>query len=286
VENAVPSALSTGAHRGLGFRQTIFVLALARDRYLPFHRGLLLFLAFWLAASPSGAGGEMPNGFLYLRDADPTILHDMRYASANNFVGKTLPGYEAPECVLVKQAAEALKAVQAELREKHLTLKVYDCYRPARAVKAFVDWAKLPADPQAASSYYPALEKRALFPDYIATVSSHSRGATVDLTIVPLDAPAEPTTSAAGGSAPCTAALPERAPDSSIDMGTSFDCFDVKAHTHVSGLAPEQRQNRQMLVDVMGRHGFKNYEKEWWHFTLEHEPYPDTIFDFPIEPRK
>ncbi len=257
---------------------------MARARSCPFHRGLFL-LALWLAASPSGAS-EMPKGFVYLRDVDPTILQDVRYASANNFVGKTVPGYEAPECVLVKQAAEALKAVQAEFREKHLTLKVYDCYRPARAVKAFVDWAKLSDDPKAKSTFYPELEKRALFPGYIATVSSHSRGATVDLTIVPLDAAAERVTPPAGAATPCTAALGTRAPDTSIDMGTSFDCFDAKAHTNVSGLTPEQQANREMLVNVMSHHGFKNYEKEWWHFTLENEPYPDTIFDFPIEPRK
>lgn len=245
---------------------------------------LALLLGAIVAATASSAE-EMPKGFVYLRDADPTILQDMRYAGANNFVGKRVPGYEAPECVLVEQVAEALKAVQAELREKHLTLKVYDCYRPGRAVKAFVAWAKLPDDPQAKSTYYPEIEKRALFPDYIATVSSHSRGATVDLTIVPLDAPAEPTAPADGAATPCTATLGTRAPDTSIDMATSFDCFDVKAHTNVSGLAPEQRANRQMLVDVMSRHGFQNYDKEWWHYTLVAEPYPTTIFDFPIRPR-
>jgi D-alanyl-D-alanine dipeptidase len=227
----------------------------------------------------------MPEGFVYLRDADPTILQDMRYGTANNFVGKTVPGYEAPECVLVKAAAEALKGVQAKLREKGLTLKVYDCYRPARAVKAFVDWAKLPDDPKAKSVYYPELEKRALFPDYIATVSSHSRGATVDLTMVPVDASAEPTMPAAGTATPCTTELGTRAPDTSIDMGTGFDCFDVKAHTIIPGLTPEQRQNREMLVEAMRRHGFKNYAKEWWHYTLDGEPYPATIFDFPIAPR-
>jgi D-alanyl-D-alanine dipeptidase len=153
---------------------------------------LFLLLAAIVAATPSRAG-DLPEGFVYLHDTDPTILQDMRYATANNFVGKKVPGYEAPECVLVRQAADALAAVQAELRGKHLTLKVYDCYRPARAVKAFVDWAKLPDDPKAKSTYYPELEKRVLSPAYIATVSGHSRGATVDLTLVPLDATAEPT---------------------------------------------------------------------------------------------
>jgi zinc D-Ala-D-Ala dipeptidase len=245
-------------------------------------RRLLLYIAIF-AASPAKAG-NMPEAFVYLRDVDPTILQDMRYAGAHNFTLHAVPGYDAGECVLVKQAAEALKAVQAELREKQLTLKVYDCYRPARAVAAFVAWSKLPDDPKAKSTYYPARQKRDLFPDYIALVSGHSRGATMDLTIVPLGT-GEPASPPPDAPAPCTAAAGTRVPDTSIDMGTAFDCFDVRAHTVVPGLDPEQQQNRQMLVDVMARHGFKNYEKEWWHYTLENEPFPSTIFDFPIEPR-
>ena len=120
----------------------------------------------------------MPQDFVYLRDIDPTILQDMRYAGRDNFTGAPVPGYDAPECVLVRPAAEALAAVQADLRAKGLTLKVYDCYRPARAVAAFVDWAKEPDDPAAKTTYYPNLPKAALFPDYIATRSGHSRGAT------------------------------------------------------------------------------------------------------------
>ena len=246
-------------------------------------RHLGAFFIALIAASPATAD-EMPDGFAYLRDVDPTILQDMRYAGTHNFTGHAVPGYDAPECVLVKQAAEALKAVQGELREKQLTLKVYDCYRPARAVAAFVAWSKLPDDSKAKSTYYPGLEKRDLFPDYIALVSSHSRGATMDLTIVPLNA-GESASPAPDAPTPCTAAIGERAPDTGIDMGTAFDCFDVKAHTVVPGLDAEQQQNRQMLVDVMARHRFKNYGKEWWHYTLEGEPYPDTVFDFPIEPR-
>src|SRR5207344_2634390 len=145
---------------------------------------LICLLGGTFAAAPCTAEG-MPKDFVYLRDVDPTILQDMRYASSNNFVGRTVPGYEAPECVLVSEAAEALKAAQAELKEKQLSLKVYDCYRPGRAVKAFVAWAKLPDDPKAKSTYYPGLPKSALFPDYIALVSGHSRAATADLTAAP-----------------------------------------------------------------------------------------------------
>jgi len=246
-------------------------------------RWLIMLLTAAIAAT-SAIGGEMPKEFVYLYDVDLTILQDMRYAGAHNFTGHAAPGYDAPECVLVKQAAEALKAVQTELKQKQLTLKVYDCYRPARAVAAFVAWSKLPDDPKAKATYYPELQKSALFPDYIALVSGHSRGATMDLTIVPLNA-SEPANPPADAAEPCTGVVGVRAPDASIDMGTAFDCFDVKAHTVAPGLDPEQQQNRQMLVDVMARHGFKNYDKEWWHYTLDNEPFPNMVFDFPIEPR-
>ena len=241
--------------------------------------------SLYLAASGASAS-EMPKDFVYLSDVDPTIQQDMRYAGAKNFTGSKVPGYEAPECVLVRQAAEALRAVQADLRAKGLTLKVYDCYRPARAVAAFVDWAKEPDDPRAKIIYYPNLPKGALFPDYIATRSGHSRGATMDLTLVPLDAGAKASPPNEDVKPrPCTAPQTAQAPDGSLAMGTSFDCFDVKANTAASGLTETERKNRAVLVETMQRHGFKNYPKEWWHFTLSPEPYPDTIFDFPIQPR-
>ena len=132
-------------------------------------RRLVLLLIAAIAATPCAAE-EMANGFVYLRDVDPTILQDMRYAGTGNFTGHAVNGYDAPECVLVREAAEALRAVQDEVKTKGLSLKVYDCYRPARAVKAFVDWSKLPDDAKAKATYYPALPKSALFPDYIALV--------------------------------------------------------------------------------------------------------------------
>lgn len=253
----------------------------------PDGRGLLILalLLSALAAIPASAA-EMPKDFVYLSDVDPSIEQDMRYAGTDNFTGRPVPGYDAPECVLVRQAAEALKAVQAELKAKGLSLKVYDCYRPAEAVAAFVAWSKATDDPDSKAVHYPALAKAELFPQgYIATVSGHSRGATMDLTLVPLDA--ESVQSATGGNAlgACTAPAADREADTSIDMGTGFDCFDVEANTAAPGLSMAQQQNRQMLLVAMARHGFKNYEKEWWHFTLEKEPYPDTVFDFPIEPR-
>jgi zinc D-Ala-D-Ala dipeptidase len=243
----------------------------------------LAVLATLFTMAPALAGDAMPEDFVYLRDVDPTIQQDMRYAGPHNFTGERVPGYGAPECVLVRQAAEALKAVQGDLSGKGLTLKVYDCYRPARAVAAFVDWAKLPDDPKAKTTYYPNLPKSALFPDYIAPRSGHSRGATLDLTLVPIGQAAGTAHDAKPQA--CTAPQREHAPDGSAVMGTSFDCFDVKANTAAVGLSSEEQANRDRLVAAMQARGFKNYPKEWWHFTLEAEPYPDTIFDFPIAPR-
>ncbi len=241
----------------------------------------LLILGF--LASPALA--EMPKDFVYLADIDPTIEQDMRYGSANNFIGRVVPGYDAGECVLVRPAAEALKRVEADVRTKGFTLKVYDCYRPARAVAAFVHWAKEPDDPKAKTVYYPNLPKAALFPDYIATRSGHSRGATLDLTLVPLDQPSAAPAQAGAEVKPCTAPQAKQAPDGSLAMGTSFDCFDVKANTAAIGLTKEESDNRAILVEAMRKQGFTNYAKEWWHYTLDGEPYPDTIFDFPITPR-
>jgi zinc D-Ala-D-Ala dipeptidase len=246
-------------------------------------------LACLASAALSYAGahalaGEIPQDFVYLRDIDPTILQDMRYAGHNNFTGAPVPGYDAPECVLLRPAAEALAAVQADLRANGLALKVYDCYRPARAVAAFVEWAKEPDDPAAKATYYPNLQKSTLFPDYIATRSGHSRGATLDLTIVKIAS--EPQAEAEAAAAlPCTEPPQGLGRDGSLDMGTSFDCFDVDANTAAPGLTREEKDNRATLVEAMQARGFKNYPLEWWHFTLEPEPYPDTIFDFPIVAR-
>lgn len=222
----------------------------------------------------------MPNDFVYLRDVDPSIQQDMRYAGSNNFTKRSVPGYDAAECVLVRQAAKALKTAQADLKPMGLSLKVYDCYRPTKAVAAFVDWSKEADNPEAKLEHYPELSKSDLFPEYIATRSGHSRGATLDVTIVPLGS--SPAVTDGEDGIACTETQPS---DNSLDMGTGFDCFDPKANTDAPGLTPEQQRNRKLLVDVMSRHGFKNYPKEIWHFTFEPEPHPDTYFDFPIVPR-
>jgi D-alanyl-D-alanine dipeptidase len=249
-------------------------------RKFAFPLSTLLVLVF--AAPVASSADELPKDFVYLRDIDPTIQQDMRYAGSKNFTGRPAPGYDAGECVLVRQAAEALKAVQAELKAKGVGLKIYDCYRPVRAVAAFVAWTKEPDDPETKAAYYPNVPKSELIPDYIAPRSGHSRGAAVDLTLVPLggemkDAPV---------SGPCTAPQGSEAPDGSLAMGTTFDCFDAKSGKLASNYTAEQNANRVALSDAMEAHGFKDYSPEWWHFVLANEPYPGTYFDFPIPPRK
>lgn len=218
---------------------------------------------------------------IYLRDTDPTIAQDMRYAGSDNFTGRPLPGYNAAECLLLPPAARALARVQAELASSNLSLKVYDCYRPTRAVAGMAAWARAKSGPDT-SRFYPALDKSKLFAlGYIAGHSAHSRGVAIDLTLVPRgSAPAAFDPSARYG--PCTSA--QRAPDNSLDMGTGYDCFDAKSHTHNASITPAQAANRRVLWEAMRKHGFANYNREWWHFSYRGA---DTraAYDFPIAPR-
>jgi len=226
-------------------------------------------------------GANLPNGIVHLREVDPSIVQDIRYAGPLNFTGAQIPGYGAAECVLVREAAEALRAVQADLRKQSLGLKVFDCYRPARAVTAFVTWTAQPEDPNLKNEYHPRLSKDALIPKYIARRSGHSRGAAVDLTIVQLSVPQiEP--SQHGGV--CRPSQTDSSQSSELDMGTGFDCFDVLSRTKAPGITDSQRSNRTLLLKAMRRHGFRNYAGEWWHYSLHLEPFPNTYFDFPIPP--
>jgi zinc D-Ala-D-Ala dipeptidase len=233
----------------------------------------------------NGAQGVaiLPGSFVYLRDIDPTILQDIRYAQLDNFMGRRVPGYEADECILLRRAAEALARVQADLRSKQLSLKVYDCYRPARAVRAFVAWGELPDD-GATKRFYPRLDKRSLFGlGYIARQSGHTRGDTVDVTLVVHPPGSTAAFDPAHRYGPCTGSFSSRAPDNGVDMGTGFDCFDAMSHTS-SSVTSEQSRWRGTLVSAMSRHGFRNFAREWWHFTLGSSS-AKTGFDFPIRAR-
>src|SRR5689334_11523248 len=213
------------------------------ERRLCFVIPTLLVLA--LLSTPSHARDMLPPGFVYLRDVDASIVQDMRYATADNFTGHPLPGYNAAECVLRREAAHALRNVQAELAKENLGLKVYDCYRPTRAVRAMAEWAHDGNDSELTRRFYPSLHKRNLFAlGYIAAQSRHSTGTTVDLTLIRLPAAPTPRFDPEARYGPCTGPAARRAPDTGIDMGTAFDCFDVKSYLASSAIAPEQRRWR------------------------------------------
>ncbi|MEU2927449.1 M15 family metallopeptidase [Streptomyces sp. NPDC007251] len=252
-------------------------------------RGLVTALAALLAVTtaPAAAGAttepRAPKDFVALSSVDPTIIQEIRYFTPHNFVGERIDGYEQPICILTRPAAEALHKAQRILLRKGYTLKVYDCYRPQRAVNHFVRWAEDLDDQAMKAEFYPNVDKTRLFADgYIAEKSGHSRGSTMDLTIVKL--PARPTRPYHPGQplVPCYAPKDERFPDNSVDMGTGFDCFDTLAHTLDPRIQGVQRANRLLLKNTMESLGFVNLAEEWWHYTYQPEPYPDTYFDFPV----
>ncbi|MFD8980514.1 M15 family metallopeptidase [Streptomyces sp. NPDC059564] len=210
------------------------------------------------AAVPAGPQGRLA-GFVALRDVDPSVGEDMRYAGPRNFTRAVVDGYEEPVCLLARPAAEALRRAQRELLRAGYSLKVYDCYRPQRAVDRFVRWAGEPDDPAAKAEHYPDVDKSRLIPEgYIAAKSAHSRGSTVDVTLTALPARRE------------------------ADMGTAFDFFGPASHTDAPGTSAAARENRLLLKRVLGAQGFVNLPEEWWHFTLRPEAFPDTAFDVPV----
>jgi zinc D-Ala-D-Ala dipeptidase len=227
------------------------------------------------------AGAQtLPGGFVLLRDIDPTIVQDIRYAGSNNFVGRPLRGYEADECVVKRDVGLALKSIQQELALQKLSLKMLDCYRPARAVADMVAWARNGQETAAERRYNPAFRKQDLFRlGYIAEHSGHSTGAAVDLTLVDLNADNSARFDPTRAYADCTAPVSVRAPEASVDMGTGYDCSDERAHTAAKSITPAQRRWRNVLVAAMARQGFVNYAKEWWHFSL---PAAGPAYDFPI----
>ncbi|MBX7435091.1 M15 family metallopeptidase [Mycobacterium sp. Y57] len=249
--------------------------------------GCAAVVAAGVFAAPAAAQPQptAPPDFVSLSDVDPTILLDIRYDTAHNFTGEPVDGYEAPMCILTRPAAEALSRAQRGFVAQGYTLKVYDCYRPQRAVDDFVAWAADPADQQMKGEFYPWVDKSQLFADgYIAEKSGHSRGSTLDVTLVALPARQEPGFVPGEPLAACTAPAPRRFADNTIDMGTGYDCFDPSAHTLGPRVQGEQLSNRLLLKNGLAAQGFHNYEYEWWHFTFTPETYPETYFDFPVSP--
>ncbi len=244
----------------------------------------LLLLA--IAAAPAAAAepAAPPGAFVSLHDIDPSIVIEMRYLTPHNFIGHRIPGYRENVCLLTRQAAEGLKRAQAAVRAQGSTLKVYDCYRPQRSVDAFVKWAKDLGDRKMKAEFYPRVRKRVLFKQgYIASRSGHSRGSTMDLTLVKLPARGQERYHRGDRLRDCARPAKRRFRDNSIDMGTGYDCFDPLAHPYNGRIHGKQRANRLKLRAAMIAAGFKGLETEWWHFTLKGEPYPETFFDFPME---
>ncbi len=241
-----------------------------------------LVLIVMLLPAPTLAGSALPKGFVYLRDIDPTIVQDIRYAGSHNFVGRPIRGYLAAECILSAAAANALKAVQRRLAEKKLSLIVWDCYRPKRAVDDFLRWSKDPTHAEMKAEFYPRTDKEKLFAlGYLARRSAHSRGSTVDLAIVPSGFSSAPPPTPQSLKA-CTSPKGEQFEDGTIDFGTGYDCLDVLGNTSNALVGEVARHNRQTLKSYMQAAGFRPYAREWWHFELINEPFTRDGFDFEI----
>lgn len=223
---------------------------------------LSVFLSFALFLNighAQEAASPYPAGFVAVADVDPDIMQEIRYFKAYNFVGDPIRGYNAPVAIATKATAEALKKVNAELKEKGYCLKIYDAYRPQKAVSHFVQWAQDISDVRMKEYFYPNVDKRNLFAEgYIASRSGHSRGSTVDLTIYDMKNGCD------------------------LDMGGTFDYFGILSHPYYQGVTQQQYNNRMYLRNLMAKYGFRGIDTEWWHFTLNNEPYPGTYFDFDI----
>ena len=203
---------------------------------------------------------QLPKGFVYVKDVIPDLDVELRYFTPNNFVGKPIDGYKSNKVILTIESAKALKKVHEALQEQNLCLRVYDSYRPQRAVNHFIKWARDLNDTIKKQIFYPKVKKQNLFKaGYIASKSGHSRGSTVDLTIIDGNT-GEP-----------------------LDMGSPFDFFGKISWVNYDNISDEQKANRQLLKTFMSKFGFRNYSKEWWHFTLRGEPFPETYFDFQVE---
>ena len=220
-------------------------------------RPLIQLAVVLLSALPALGQEQRPAGFVDAASVVPGLVVEMRYFGDNNFVGQRIDGYERSVCLLTREAAAALADIARDLQPRGLKLKVFDCYRPKRAVAHFLRWAQAVNDLRTKQTFYPEMEKRQLFTDgYISARSGHSRGSTVDLTLV----------SGAG----------------ELDMGTPFDFLSPRSASSDTQVSAQAQKNRALLASAMSRRGFRPYSKEWWHFTLRGEPFPESYFDFPV----
>lgn len=223
----------------------------------------MLLLSFLTAARAEDAAQpahELPKGFCYAHEVIDDVILDIRYAGTHNFVGDVIDGYEAPYAIMTNEAAQALKAAADEFRAMGYRVMIFDAYRPQSAVKHFVRWSQKKDDMRMHDEFYPEYKNKTLLVDegYIARNSSHTRGSAIDMTITDMNG------------------VP-------LDMGTGFDYFGKKAWHGAKGITPEQTANRELLREVMQRNGFRMFEKEWWHYKLLGEPFPDKSFNFPVK---
>jgi zinc D-Ala-D-Ala dipeptidase len=234
--------------------------SLESRRFRHLRRGICgtLIACFLAGACARVSAQDRPASFVDAAQVVPGLVTDMRYAGTHNFVGRRIDGYFAARCLLTTPAAAALADVARDLAPRGLAIKVFDCYRPTRAVANFVRWARDLKDTAGKAEFYPRVDKGTLFQDgYISSRSGHSRGSTLDLTLV-------------------------RIGDGELDMGTPFDFFSPLSWAAAGGVSAEARANRNILATAMRRRGFRPYAREWWHFTLGAEPFPTTYFDFPV----
>lgn len=216
-------------------------------------------LLFFLIVCMSISSAQLPNGFVYVQDFIPSIKVELRYYSTNNFIGRPVDGYLRDVAILSAKATEALKQIQLELKQENLSIMIYDSYRPQRSVNHFVKWAKNLHDTLNKKLFYPRVKKNELFDrGYIALKSGHTRGSTLDVTLIDLKT------------------------SKPLDMGSPYDFFGLESWVLNNKLTAKHRANRMQLQKIMLKYGFISYEKEWWHFTLKDEPFPNVYFDFPV----
>lgn len=253
-------------------------------RYKQLFSGLtLLFSSISFSAYASSSIEAVATGFVYLREIAPSIIQNIRYAGHHNLVGRAIKGYHAPVCILTEATALALAKVQIELLQSRLSLKVFDCYRPTMAVTDLQAWSKNPEQQKMKAEFYPHVDKKDLFEQgYLAQQSDHSRGSAVDLTVVPIGA--MPQHYAIGQTlVACTESGNRRFFDGGLDFGTGYGCMDERSHLENSDISLVAQSNRQMLLDLMTKHGFRSNDSAWWHFTLEDEPFPERYFNFEVK---
>ena len=214
---------------------------------------------FTVLISSQISSQTLPKGFSYVSEIDATIKKELRYATSNNFIGKPIDGYNSNSLIITEETAKSLKKIQQELLQKELSLKIFDGYRPQKAVDHFVRWVQVLKDTLMKAQYYPKVKKNNLLKNgYIAERSGHSRGSTIDLTII------------------------NNKTGKALDMGSAYDFFGIQSHPLYQNISKKQKNNRMLLRNIMLNHGFTPYENEWWHFTLKKEPFPNTYFTFPI----